>query len=144
VTNPEEVVSTPHIVGYDKLWKMRWLLDDLRDRFKSSWNCGQYITVNEMMIMYKGKYCAIRQYLPSKPVKWGIKIWCLTDSVTKYVSNFDVYCGGRSKYEKLKGYKKGDPKQGKFVVLNLVRGLERRGHVILRDNFFHQWNCLLS
>jgi hypothetical protein len=27
-----------------------------------------------------------------KPQKWGIKVWCLTCSVTKFVWNFAIYC----------------------------------------------------
>jgi hypothetical protein len=44
-----------------------------------------------MMVRYKGSYCPIQQYLPMKHEKWGIKIWCLADSATKYVYDFDVY-----------------------------------------------------
>jgi hypothetical protein len=31
--------------------------------------------------------------MPKKPQKWRIKIWCLAVSVSKYVYNFDIYCG---------------------------------------------------
>ena len=31
--------------------------------------------------------------MPKKPEKWGVKLWVLADLVTKYVSDFHVYCG---------------------------------------------------
>jgi hypothetical protein len=32
--------------------------------------------------------CRIRQYLPSKPTKWDVKVWCLADAKTKWVWAF--------------------------------------------------------
>ena len=71
-------------VNFDKL-KLRWLFDKIRDRYNNMWNLGDKVTIDEMMIQYKGKYCIIRQYMPKKPTKWGIKVCCLIDSVSKYV-----------------------------------------------------------
>lgn len=70
---------------FDKYAKTQWLIDEIRNKSVENWNLGKFVTVDKMMVMYKGKYCSIRQYLPNKPVKWGVKIWCLADSVSKYV-----------------------------------------------------------
>ena len=35
----------------------------------------------------------LRQYMPVKPIKWGIKVWCSAESTTGYIVQFDVYCG---------------------------------------------------
>ena len=32
-------------------------------------------------------------YIPKKPVRWGIRIWCLCDSLTGYCLAFNVYTG---------------------------------------------------
>lgn len=45
------------------------------------------------MVMYKGQYCPIRQYLPKKPMCFGIKVWEAADELSKYLWNFEVYCG---------------------------------------------------
>lgn len=58
----------------DKLCKVRWLLTEIRKRYMENWNLGQMITIDEMIVRYKGKYCPIWQYMPKKPCKWGIKI----------------------------------------------------------------------
>lgn len=44
---------------YDKLHKVRWLVDDVCDRFKSMWLPNQQLIVDESMVMYKGKYAPI-------------------------------------------------------------------------------------
>ena len=31
--------------------------------------------------------------MPKKPIKWGIKLWCLCDSNTGYSVAFNVHCG---------------------------------------------------
>jgi hypothetical protein len=88
---------------------------------------------------YKGSYCPTRQYLPNKPTKWGIKIWCLADSVTKFVYNFEIYCGRNGvelvEVERAKAVR-GEPRQAHEVVLRLVEGLENKNHVMVCDNFF--------
>ena len=33
------------------------------------------------------------QYMPMKPTKRGIKVWCLADSNNRYIQAFDVYSG---------------------------------------------------
>ena len=55
------------------------------------------LSVDESMIGTKCRLSFI-QYMPKKPVKWGVKVWVLADSVTVtgYMYNFDVYCGANS------------------------------------------------
>jgi hypothetical protein len=93
--------------------------------------------MDEMMIGYKGSYCSAQQYMPNKPQKWGIKIWCLADSISKYVYNFEIYC---SKIENIgRGdvpVEHGDGSMAQSVVLKLMVGLECKGHVVVTDNYF--------
>jgi hypothetical protein len=51
--------------------------------------------VHEGMVMYKGKYCLVQQYMPKKPVRYGIKVWAAADALSKYLWNFKVYCRKR-------------------------------------------------
>jgi hypothetical protein len=85
VTNREEV-------GYDKMGQVRWLVDAIPGACMQEYSLGKYVTVDEMMIRYKGSYCLARQYMPNKPEKWGVKVWCMADSTSKFVYNFKIYC----------------------------------------------------
>ena len=50
------------------------------------------MSIDEAMIRYKGRLF-FRQYMPKKPIKWGIKVWMVADAKKGYVSNFDIYLG---------------------------------------------------
>jgi hypothetical protein len=93
LTNPNTYVTNREEVGYDKMGQVRWLVDAIRGACMREYSLGKYVTVDEMMIRYKGSYCPARQYMPNKPEKWGVKVWCLADSTTKFVYNFEIYCG---------------------------------------------------
>jgi hypothetical protein len=154
VANAPPSASTPRTPSYDKLHKMRWMLDEVRDRFKSMWCPNQQVTVDESMLTYKGKYCPIRQYMPKKPVRFGIKVWAASDALSKYLWNFEVYCGkggnpmddesivggespGNSVSENEDGRPgKGEGLQGRNVVKTLMRELGGKGHIVTTDNFF--------
>jgi hypothetical protein len=137
ITNLASYVANREEPGYDKMGQVRWLVDKIREACMREWTLGKYITVDEMMIRYKGSYCPARQYMPKKPQKWVIKVWCLADSVSKYVYNFDIYCG---KVENIGGgdvpVERGDGSMAQSVVLKLMVGLEGKGHIVVTDNYF--------
>ena len=45
------------------------------------------------MIKYCGRAVAFIQYMPAKPIKHGIKVFCLCCAVTAVMLAFKVYCG---------------------------------------------------
>jgi len=77
---------------YDALYKLRPLISICRAAFLDRLVPGLALSVDEAMVKYKGRVF-FRQYMPKKPIKWGIKVWMLADTETGYVSNFDVYLG---------------------------------------------------
>jgi hypothetical protein len=93
VANAPPHITDPSSPTYDKLYKVRWMMDEVKDRFKAMWSPNQQLIVDEGMIMYKGKYCPIRQYMPYKPMRFGLKVWEVADALSKYLWNFEVYCG---------------------------------------------------
>ena len=93
ITKPSASASDKSSSGYDKMHQCRWLLDSIRNTYKDEWNLGKMCTVDEMMVKYKGKYCPARQYMPKKPIKWGLKLWCLACASSKFIWNFEVYYG---------------------------------------------------
>lgn len=50
------------------------------------------ITIDEQLVATRGR-CSFRQYIPSKPSKYGIKIFWACDSATSYPLNGKVYVG---------------------------------------------------
>ena len=118
--------------NYDKLQKVRPLIDLLCPKFEELFDLGQNITVDEAMIPYKGRL-SFKQYMKAKPHKWGIKVFVLADSITGYIYRFFVYTGKalETKEEQKELY--GLCTQ---AVLDLVPGLAYKGHVLYCDNYY--------
>jgi hypothetical protein len=77
--------------------------------------------------------------MPKKPVKCRLKIWCLIDSISKYVYTFDIYSGAPSNLAETNEHKKrrkGEPQQALKVVKKLTAELQGRYHCISMDNLF--------
>ncbi len=125
--NNNNTLSPPGTPSYDKLGKVRPLIDYLLSRFKSVYNPGRELAVDEAMIKFQGR-SSLKQYLPKKPIKRGIKVWVLADSSNGYFSRLEVYTG-----------KKGDRVEeglGARVVKDLTSDFIGRWNVVFFDNFF--------
>uniref|UniRef100_A0A1X7UKV5 PiggyBac transposable element-derived protein domain-containing protein n=1 Tax=Amphimedon queenslandica TaxID=400682 RepID=A0A1X7UKV5_AMPQE len=48
--------------------------------------------IDEATVLYKGR-SSLEQYMLEKPVRWGLHVWVRADSLTGYVSQFQVYFG---------------------------------------------------
>ena len=50
------------------------------------------MTIDESMVGSKAR-CSMIQYIPSKPTRYGFKVWVLADSITGYIIEFELYQG---------------------------------------------------
>ena len=57
---------------------------------KKAYCVSLYVTVDEKLEPFHGR-CGFRQYIPSKPAKYGIKIFAMVDASNFYTSNMEVY-----------------------------------------------------
>ena len=78
--------------GYDKLYKVRPLLNLVVENFQSMYTPTQSLSIDESMVGFKGRL-AFLQYMPKKPHKWGMKAWVLADAANGYVWNWKLYTG---------------------------------------------------
>lgn len=115
--------------NYDKLYKIRPLLSKLTQTLGSALNPGEFQSIDESMIKFKGR-SSLRQYMPMKPTKRGYKVWIRADS-TGFVSEFQIYTG--------KVDQSVEKKLGHRVVKDLTRALVGKHHKVFFDNFF---NCV--
>ena len=81
--------------GYDKLYKIRPVIDKICAKSQELYTPGLNISVDEAMVKFKGR-SSIKQYQPLKPIKRGFKVWCRSDSSNGYIDNFIVYTGKSS------------------------------------------------
>jgi hypothetical protein len=134
-TSPTIVPSLPGDPGYDKLGKIKPILERVRKVFRSVYCPPQNISIDEAMIPFKGR-STLKQYMPLKPVKRGIKVWAMSDAVNGYVSEFQVYTG-----------KKKDSVErnlGSSVVKTLTQPYYNTYRHLYFDNFFSSIQLLLD
>lgn len=112
---------------YDKLYKVRVLLDTLSETFRSSYGPSKYQSIDESMIRFKGR-SFLKQFMPLKPIKRGYKVWVRSDE-KGYVCQFQIYVG--------KTNNQPEKDLGKRVVLDLTRDLVGKGYHVYFDNFFN-------
>ena len=78
--------------AYDRLYKVRPLLNFFNARMQELYKPGREISVDEGMIAFRGRL-AFKQYMPAKPTKYGIKVWIGADAANGFVVNQKVYLG---------------------------------------------------
>lgn len=115
--------------GYDPLWKMRPLMDICEPLLLSNYGPRCELAIDESIIKFKGRL-SFKQFLPSKPTKWGIKQFCLAESKTGYALKFMTYTGKNS-VEVEEGFGVTES-----VCLKLLSGFTNKGHHIYTDNFY--------
>ena len=93
-----------------------------------------FLYIDEVMVAYNGKFYSFKQYLPLKRVTYGIKIWYLACSVSKFVLNLEVYIDSTNEYiQRLPSHAF---KSGADIVTQLTRGWKNKLYTIVMDNFF--------
>ena len=142
--------------GHDPLYKLRPFLTPLIANFQSAYILHREVSVDEMMIGFKGRLGFI-QYMPKKPTKWGMKAYVLSDAHTGYIYNWYLYTG-KFKLCKYNTYIRyciiatsgkddsistGENGMTHAVVMKLVSPLKDRGHHVYTDNFYTS-PCLFS
>ncbi|XP_051170470.1 piggyBac transposable element-derived protein 4-like [Leptopilina boulardi] len=121
--------------AYDKLYKIRPLVEILSKTFQDCWQPSENQSVDESMVKFKGR-SSMKQYLPNKPIKRGYKIWVRSDQ-SAFVCQFQIYTG------KEKNSKKED-NLGNRVVTDLTRTLVGNYHRVYFDNFFTGKELMIS
>ena len=65
----------------NKLHKILYILNTVRQNFEDEYVPHEHVTVNEAMVPFNGR---LKQFMKEKPVKFGVKLWVLADTVTAY------------------------------------------------------------
>ena len=128
-------LSPPGTPGYNKLGKVQPILGMLSERFAALLEPQREISIDEAMIKFKGR-STLKQYMPQKPIKRGIKVWMRADALSGYVSAFEVYTG-----KKAGCVEKG---LGASVVKTLTEDLQDTFRHVYFDNFFSSVDLMLD
>lgn len=125
----DDVMGRRQQKSTDKFAPIREVFDKWSELLADYFNPSECVTIDEQLLGFRGR-CKFRQYMPSKPERYGIKFWLLVCAETCYVWKIQPYLGkpvGGS----------AEKNQGERVVLDLIHGL--KGHNITMDNFFSSY-----
>ena len=65
--------------NYDPFYKVAPIANMLSRTFHCRYKPHRELAADEAMVPFKGRH-SLKQYVPSKPTKWGFKVWTLADS----------------------------------------------------------------
>ena len=114
-----------------KIDKVSMLLTKLVSCFQECYYPTRELAAGETMVGFSGRY-SVKQYMPSKPTKWGIKCFTAADSANGYVLNILVYTGS----ETLDKVGHESLPQQAYLVLNLSEPYLGSGHHIFPDRYY--------
>lgn len=117
----------------DKLAPFRNIWDMFVNQCRDNFTVGPNATVDEQLVSFRGR-CPFKVFMPSKPDKYGIKVWVLCDTNTAYAYNLEVYLGKTGEFPEVG--------QASRVVKSLSTRLS--GQNITVDNFFTSYELAQS
>ena len=112
----------------DKLAAFSYIWGLFIENCKTQFSLGAYTTVDEQLVPFRGR-CPFTQYMPSKPAKYGIKIFWLCDASFPYACNARIYVGRQPGSEP-------ERHLGQNVVTQLTSPLQGSGRNVTMDNYF--------
>ncbi|XP_069814605.1 piggyBac transposable element-derived protein 4-like [Dendropsophus ebraccatus] len=124
----------PQDPSYDRLYKVRPVIDHYATKFSQVYTPSQNVVVDESLVSFKGRL-HFRQYLPNKRARYGIKMYKACESSTGYTFRFQIYEGKDSKIEppncppnlKISGK----------IVWDLIYPILGKGYHLYIDNFYN-------
>ena len=117
VSSPTAVPAREH-PDY-KLYRVKPLIDTLSRTFQEMYNPHREQSIDEAMVKYKGRIKFL-QYMPMKPCKRGIKIWCRCDPHNGYLSQFEIYTGKDDAHENQASAREGRTQTPRVLLLILL------------------------
>ncbi len=108
----------------DRIWHVRPFVDHLRQQFRAVYSPSRVLVVDESMVHTKARL-NMKQYIPAKPYKWGIKVWCISNE--GYLLDFIVYQGKSSQI---------DNQTPNEAVLQLAENWYEKNHLLVMDGLF--------
>ena len=111
----------------DKTFKIQPIIQHFNKVFPATLGNSTHQSIDEHMCKFKSK-SSMKQYIKSKPIKWGFKYWYRCDSSSGYVYQLELYQGRKATTEL---------NLGKSVVLEFCKPLRDSYCYIFFDNYFN-------
>ena len=111
----------------DRFGHIREVWHIFNNRCRQLYGLGPHVTIDEMLQKFRGR-CKFRQYMPSKPGRYGIKYWILAAAENHYCYNAIPYLGKETEFPAVDF--------GAQVVKSLVETIKGTYRNITCDRYF--------
>lgn len=101
--------------------------------FQNNFVASEFLTVDEQLLAFRGR-CSFKQFIPSKPAKYGIKTFALVDAKTSYTFNLETYVGTQPAGPYFVS------NTSEAIVLRMVKPVENTKRNITGDNWFSSYS----
>lgn len=110
-----------------KIYYAEELLECFKYTFQKYRSDSSRQSIDESMVKFKGR-SSLKQYLPLKPVKRGVKLWGRCDADTGYTYDTNIYCGKETETK--------EGTLGERVVYKLCQTIKDKNVALACDRFF--------
>ncbi|XP_049958262.1 uncharacterized protein LOC126474830 [Schistocerca serialis cubense] len=118
---------------YDKLYKLRQVLDEVGKKFLSV-PMEECLSIDEQMCATRARH-RLKQYMPQKPHKWGCKL-SVVCGVSGFAYKFEIYTGAENELKDRLHHEPDLGARGNTVV-RLCREIPRGVfHKVYFDNYY--------
>ena len=114
--------------GYLSDQHLRDFFEKFVNNCRSCYYVGADVTIDETLEAFRGR-CPFTLYIPSKPSKYGIKIFAVVDSKMFYTSNLEIYPGKQPEGPFQFSNKSSD------VLERLITPITKTGRNVTADNW---------
>ncbi len=115
----------------DPMERIRSVFDYLRMKMHSAYNPHQKLVIDESLCLWRGNL-GIRQYIPSKRHRYGLKTFVMCDCKSGYVQDVMLYMGGKTELDPA-------PQNvgvGGAVVCTMMKDYMNQGRIMYTDNWY--------
>lgn len=113
--------------GASKIYYIEEVVSCFKQTFQNCRSDSSRQSIDESMTKFKGR-STLKQYMPLKPVKRGIKIWQRCDALSGYTYDMNIYCGKETTVQ--------EGTLGERVVLKLANTIKKPQVSLCFDRFF--------
>lgn len=119
----------------DRLAAVRDIFTKFVQNCQKNYSLGENVTLDEKLEAFRGR-CLFRQYIPSKPAKYGLKIFALVDAKLFYLYNMEIYAGKQPDGPFNLSNKPAD------IVRRLIHPIIGTGRNLTADNWFTDFDIV--
>jgi len=118
-----------------KLYYIEELVNCMKQTFSYAMSESSHQSTDESMVKFKGR-SVLKQYLPLKSIKRGVKVWQRCDAQTGYIFDLNI-CAGKTENDEF-----SEGTLGERVVTKLCSTIKIYDVVLSFDRFFTSVNLL--